>query len=388
MHDAEMKSLPSAPDKALGRPPSWARRLYLVLPTSVAGAVLCGQMLVAAVDPYNLYPWSPAREINEDAAVELSPYLLRAVRRGNVDTVLIGGSTSLDIAASDIERLIEGTEKAVNLSYRATRGADLGVVFKEVSDAANVRRVILFLDWIYLRPDAEKNPAFPFHLYEGDPTEALFRIDRQAYELSFRLLTSGRLVIGGTTRAERNHWRDVKYREWHSARSVTRERAMIEAERLRVGEPTDITCADLGAIETRLAPFARALSAAGKRLDVIVPPYAMSYYHWVLRRKSDILFRPRASLDSALVMRRCALEVLAPLEGVDVYAFDGERWLTDDLANYRDAAHVQNEDAFRFMLEAVNAGRNRLTLDNFDAYARDLRERVPAYAYRSSLQQE
>lgn len=362
----------------------FARRLYLIAPAVCAGVLFAGQMAVSAIDPYNLYPWSSPRAVPPDTAMGLSPYMVRAVARGNYDTVFVGGSTAQSFLPADMVSRLDGTKHAANLSYRATRPADLGVVFKEIAAAPNVKRVLLSLDLVYLMPDSARFAQFPFHLYEGDWSERLFRVDRQAYRLAGRIATGGDLSLPEFSYAQYRDGLTRKYETWHAPESAAHEQETIATMRAKVSEPTERTCPDLTAVTNRLLPFAKQLSAAGKRLDVVVPPYALSFYHWVARQQAGLLFTPNAPLENALLLRRCVTEELAKVEGARVFAFDGEPWLTDDLANFHDAGHVYKEEIYRFMLDEINAGRHQLTPANFAAYADDLRSRVASYSYTSS----
>lgn len=359
------------------------RRLYLAVPAACAGLIALGQVLVATVDPYSVHPWSTPRPVPEDAAMGLSPYLVRAAARGAYDTVVIGGSTSQGFRPADIAALIAGTAAAANLSYRATRPADLGVVFQEVAASTSVKRVILSLDHVYLLPASAQYPQFPFHLYTGgDVTERLFRFDKQAYELAFRLLSGGDFKLPEYTYQAYRAELASKYALWQAPEQRRQEAAAIEAQRGRVGEPTERTCRDLDAVGTHLVPFARALARSGKTLDVVVPPYALSFYHWALSLHAGLLFTPKAPLENALLLRRCVVEALSGVEGARVFAFDGERWLVEDPAKFHDAGHVYDEAVFRYVLGEVGAGRHQLTTGNFDAYADDLRRRVRDFRYQ------
>jgi hypothetical protein len=354
------------------------------VPALAAAAVLAGQALVAAIDPYNLYSWSAPRPVPEDAAMGLSAYLVRAVARGDYDTVMIGGSTAQGFRPDDMVRLLAGTRTAANLAYRATRPADLGVVMDEIAAAPGIKRVLVSLDMVYLQPATARQVQFPFHLYEADPTERLFRVDRQAYRLAARIASGQSLALPELNYAGYREGLARKYAAWHAPAAAAATKAMIERQRGRVGEPSSLTCRDLSAVNDKLVPFARRLASQGRHLDVIVPPYALAFYHWVLSLEADLLFTRSAPLESALTLRRCVVEALADIEGARVFAFDGERWLTDDLANYHDAGHVHKESLFPWMLAEIAAGRHRLTPGNFDSYAADLRARVPAYRYTSS----
>lgn len=363
---------------------SMARRLYLLGPAACAGLLFAGQMAVTAIDPYNIYPWSTPRIVSPDTSAGLAPYMVRAVARGNYDTVVIGGSTTQSFRPADIVSHLEGTRQAANLSYRATRPGDLGVVFDEIAASDTVKRVLLSLDLVYLMPETAKLREFPFHLYDNDWTERLFRVDRQAYRLAERSLLGEAVTLPEMSFDGYRDGLKRKYEAWHRPESAARERETIAFMRDKVAEPTDRTCADMTAVTKRLIPFAEALAAKGKRLDVVVPPYALSFYSWVARQQAGLLFTPKAPLESTLLMRKCVVDALSTIEGARVFAFDGERWLTDDLANFHDAGHVYKDEIYRYMLDEINAGRHILTPAAFEAYASDLRTRVPAYSYTSS----
>lgn len=372
----------SVPDRKVSqakRGASSARRLYLLLPACAAGLLLAGQMAVTAVDPYNSHAWSTPRPVPEDSAAGLAPYLVRAVARGRYDTVMIGGSTAQSFRPADIVRRLDGTAHAANLSYRATRPADLGVVFDEIAASPSVKRVLLSLDLVYLMPATARFAQFPFHLYDGDWSEQMFRIDRQAYRLTGRILRGDDLALPEQTYRRYREGLTQKYEAWQSPDSIAREQATIEAMRAKVLEPTDKSCASLSAVTQRLVPFAKALAASGKTLDVIVPPYALNFYHWVARQQAGLLFTPDAPLEQTLLLRQCVTEAMAAIGGARVFAFDGDAWLTGDLTNFHDAGHVYKEEIYSYMLDEINAGRHRLTPATFDAYAADLRARVARF---------
>ena len=57
---------------------------------------------------------------------------------------------------------------------------------------------------------------------------------------------------------------------------------------------------------------------------------------------------------------------------VRVFAFDNEYWITGDIGNYRDTAHLFNRDILEYILESVPLRRHQLTSENVDKYSQDL----------------
>ncbi|RYF90382.1 MAG: hypothetical protein EON95_17045, partial [Caulobacteraceae bacterium] len=53
------------------------RFLYLAIPGVIVGLMLAAQAFVMAADPFSQYPWSPPRDVPEEAqSPDLAPYLL------------------------------------------------------------------------------------------------------------------------------------------------------------------------------------------------------------------------------------------------------------------------------------------------------------------------
>lgn len=362
----------------------WRRRHYLALPLAGLFALLAAQFIEMAVDPFSLYPWSPPRRVLEgNYSIGLSPYLFRVVARSDYDTVMLGASTALNFLPSDMRAILSGTRTAVNLSYNAARPADMGVAFDEIARAKNVRRVLLTFDLTFAMPNDLRHEQFPFWLYDDDPTRHIFIFDKVAGELTLRLLLGQPLTIPRWNFAQFRRSLDRIYETWRSPASIATVQSTIEAKRAELAEPSRLSCRDLPAIERRLAPFAAALSAQGKRLDVIIPPYAINFYH---DQTSDRYRRviPRLSLDGTILMRRCLVDALSKFDGARIFAFDSERWLVEDLTNYYDVGHVYKEELYRYMLAEIDAGRHVLTRETFDLYASDLRSRVLNYRISKS----
>ena len=130
--------------------------------------------------------------------------------------------------------------------------------------------------------------------------------------------------------------------------------------------------------------FARTLEARNVRLDVVIPPYSyLVYYEWFDQNRREVV-RGQPPLSALLTMRRCLLEAVASSKNVTVYAFDLHPEIVGDMANYRDAVHLNGSEVGRKILSLIDQEDGRLTLENFDAYATTLRQRVASYQYKNS----
>ncbi|MDO9337773.1 MAG: hypothetical protein Q7T61_15370 [Caulobacter sp.] len=381
----------SFPPRFLGKPHAYLlgdgpvrrnrlRFLYLAIPGVIVGLMLAAQAFVMAADPFSQYPWSPPRDVPEEAqSPDLAPYLLNLAGRGDYDTLVVGGSTSAAFRPRDMARLLPYARHPGNFAYYGSRPKDVALVLHKVADEMpRVRHVITALDYTYMLPASEARASFPFHIYGDRPGDHFLANDMTALRLSWGLATTGAIQPGHEGYAAHETLTERVRVRGHSPRGVAQMRRAVAEARDIVAAPARLTCQDFAPLRDTLAPFARKLSAQGRTLDIVVPPYHLSFYSSVATHPSLSKIRP--SIADHLVLRRCAVEAMAGLPGVRIFAFD-EPWLVQDAENYSDPGHVLQAAHYRYMLKAIGAGEHQLTPQNFDAYARDLRRRVLAFQY-------
>lgn len=361
------------------------RWLYLALPAGVWLALVALQAWLMAMDPYSAYPWTPPRTVPaSDYSMDLAPYLLDVARRGATDTVLIGGSTGLNFTPADIRANLAGARNVLNLSYDGPRTRDMALVLDKLADAPAVKRVFLSLDYQYSFPEGLKREQFPYDLYQAGLPGKVLIFDKTATTLSLRLMQGRSLALPDKPFSQFRAKEAGEYKTFMSPERAGKLTRAIDQGRGAVEARSGKTCADLPMVSRHLLPFARRLSAQGKRLDIVIPPWSLAYYYDVLTWPDNDGFGWRTSLDTSLTLRRCVVEGVAGLAGVRVFTFDDDDAIVADLANYYDPGHVYRMDLFPRMLREVDAGRHQLTAEGFDAYAADLRRRVLAYRYTNS----
>jgi hypothetical protein len=360
--------------------------LFLLAAVFCSAVLLCA--FVTAMDPYDLYGWGPRAKLDRDYYNNSpAPWVLNIVTSAGYDTLLIGGSTADNYRSSDMQRLLTGSKRAFNLSYSAPRPRDLRIVMQKVSAAKGLHRVLLSLDSSFLLPADAKAAQFPEFLYDKDPTNDLRAVDAKSVTLSARLLT-GREFIVSAWDAGRNEKKDVaEYRLTQQASFADAARELIDSRRPHVAAPSALTCSDLPDVNL-IGNFARALAARGIRLDVIVPPYSYYLYYKWLDPEHLAITHDAAPLTAFILLRRCALAQIAGNANAHMFALDLQPQIVQDMANYKDEAHLFGLNHAREILADVNAGRNELTPGNFDAYAAELRRRVATYVYYDSRLQE
>ncbi len=358
--------------------------VYLILPAAIWVLLLGFQAALMAIDPYNFYPWSPARTIPEDNySTELAPYLLNIVRRSSVDTAMIGGSTAVNFLPADI-RDIMGAKYAANLSYDAPRTEDMALVLDKLSDAPQLKHLLLMLDYQYTNRMHMRRPLFPYELYDSDIAGRVLIFDKMAARLSLRILRGQGIANPENPYSAFRAQETEAYKTSLLPTQVAYLTKAINSGRNAVNAAGHKTCADFPMLTQKLIPFAHTMSRQGKRLDIIIPPLSLAYYYNVLMWPTQPGFDWHASLDNSLMLRRCVVFNTAGIKNVRIFGFDDERWLVEDMGNYYEPGHLHKLELFRYMLREIKAGRHQLTIKNFDAYDRSLRKRVLGYTYRNS----
>jgi hypothetical protein len=364
------------------------RAAYLPILLAIFGLGASAALFFSAVDPYDLYPWGATprleRERYEPAAL---PYLLNVVARADYDTVVIGGSTSQLFQSVDLAQSLAGTSKAFNFSYPGARPRDLALVMKKLAAAPKLKRVLLSFDVSFVFDPKVARSDFPFMLYDDDPWNDLRALGVSGLELSSRLLLGKEYFVAAwDPRQSEEVWRE-QFEYFQRDAAIRKQRKAITRRRAEVLNPSPMTCADFPTIAT-VRSLADQLHARGIPLDIVIPPYSyLAYYVWVGQPRESA-WMANAPLNTLLAMRKCLLESVADLGDVRVFAFDLQPEIVEDLANYRDPAHLYGRETELAMLRGIDSNRARLTLGEFEAYANELRERVAAYEYRNSRLRE
>ena len=359
----------------------------LVAAAAVLGTWWAGLILVLVVDPLNLYSWGVApRLAKSDYAPEAAPYLVSVVANDPaIDTVLIGGSTSVAFRRDLLEEMLPGTEDAFNVSYRAVRAGDRELVSERLLESRSIRHVLIAVDWIYgLKGPLSSEPSFPSYLYDASPLNDVRMVGSNTVSLAIDAVSRHAVWLSDWNWPAYEASRKKLYSRFQTPQEMERLREAIERHRAEVATPSQLDCANLDAVNRQLLPFVRELSARGIQVDLFFPPYSyVVYYDWLATPERRMLVGP-AFLEDQLLMRRCVVEAASVVPHTRVFAFDDQEWLAGDLRNYSDTTHLLNDRAFRYMLQQIAAGTHQLTRDNTPSEVALLRHRVVRYEFKNS----
>ncbi|HEY1629862.1 MAG TPA: hypothetical protein VGF56_01005 [Rhizomicrobium sp.] len=329
------------------------------------------------VDPFDIYPWGLQVHLKHaNYPSDSNPYLIDvAAKDPTIDTMLVGSSTAVDFTREQMMQ-IPGTKNPFNLSYEGALPADREVVTTQMLKYSHASRVILSFDFTYALDKDEARDEFPFYLYDGDAVDDLRMVGSTSARSAFSALTHhGEISNGGGNITNLKH--EEQFQDFQTPASMRALAKAVVRYRGEVDRPTAKTCAAFTAIDAQLVPYARALSRRHVALDVYIPPYAtVTFYDWQNGLRRGLL--GDSIMEDQFLTRSCLVEALDGLPGVRIFAFDNEAWITDDLANYKDTAHVYNDRIQTYIMKQIGAGTHQLTKANVDGYLDTLHRRILA----------
>jgi hypothetical protein len=168
----------------------WHRHLMIVLGV-IGGGLVAIWLFVFAMNPYGNLPKTvlPAHVIMDDNQRFQYPAIVRSHR---FDSAVIGTSTARLLDPRSLERIFGG--RFANLALndgRAWEQLRLAELFQ--SELANPRTLVVGLDWVWCRPDADSvritRRGFPEWMYDNDPWNDLgYLLNARAVEIAGRRL--------------------------------------------------------------------------------------------------------------------------------------------------------------------------------------------------------
>jgi len=340
-----------------------------------------------AVDPLDLYDWGRSPTLLRDYNRHNLEYLAAAASRAPVDTLLIGGSPSATFTSARLERYLPETKRAFNFSMSGVRPLDRAIMTDLVLKNSPARHILLTFDWIYAMPAEQMRGGFPAYLYDNNWLNDLRVVSPTVLRLLLGVVRGQPLALENWDYLSQEELDDRKFERTQTEVNYERIKAAVIAQRDIIGLPSSKKCKDFSALNTQLLPFAQEISRQGRQLDVLIPPYSLAMYGvWENSPTRNELLDDRI-LSNLLEMRRCLVMGVEGLENVRVFAFDNETWMTGDLANFRDPAHLRNDEKLiEYILEAISAGRHVLTAENIGEYLAALRNNVLTHdPYNSRL---
>lgn len=341
--------------------------------------VTCWSMALAclATDPYDIERWGLSPRVEGRFAPDTVPFIAGAVIGDTrYDVLVLGGSTLVRLDPADVERSTGG--KAFNLSYSGPRPLDRQLIFRRVLAAPHLKRVIVSLDWFHLLPANHAAEGFPYFLLNGTRYDDLRGIGPRAFGFAWDRAIHGRIAGDPAPFAAYLAEGEMQRRRFLSPAGTTDIAAAVEAGRGRVTGGAAPSCRELGAVDG-LRRFARDASGRGLSVTVLIPPVSLYWYSSQMGVAGRRLGVGEAPFAAVTGMWRCTVLALDGLPGVTVAGFDDLDWITGDLNNYYDAAHLHEPSVYRYIARGLDDPARRLVPSNIDAYVRNLASRVGSF---------
>jgi len=342
---------------------------------------LSAVVAVMATDPYDIYRWGSkvqftVNDVPRDNVIRLIDAI---AKKTEINTFLVGGSTTAMYSPDDIEAALGGKTVAYNLSYGGPRPMDRDIVLDQLADNSHSKRIIITFDWMYiLAPEAMRN-GFPEFLYDHEVADDIRMVDLDALVRTLQIMT-GQDEYDSRDGERYATFVKQQYRSFQKPAQMSKLRSLVEQYRSVIDTPSGRSCTSFNAIDEQLVPRIRRFAAAGVEIDIVMPILSYANYYSRMSDTSPTL------LDEVLLSRRCLVEAVGGLRNVRIFAFDDDPATAGDLANFRDPGHVHNPEVLKMTLSALSTGTHMLTRANVGAYERRIRTEVKNYhVYNSFL---
>ena len=330
---------------------------------------------VIAIDPLDLYDWGEPPRLLPDYNRHTNREMYMVAARTDVDVLLLSSSTLAAITSDEMEKSF-GVEKAFNFAVSGPRPADRRFLLEQVAAHSPAERVIVSFDYLFVLPPDYASDLLPTYLYDDNPLNDLRIASPNVLRLTMQKLKGEPIGLPGweystALAAERQEYAAFQQKlteeredDWNRASAADMDSASQD-------------CADYPLVSQILPELVDRMTARGKTVDFVIPPYSLRLYRsWQDYGVAAEVAMAEPFLPKQIAIRRCLVRAFAGRDDVRVFAFDNETWITGDLTNYRDEAHVQNPAIYRFILNSMARGRHRLTSGNFENYAARLTRNV------------
>ena len=341
-------------------------------------------LFVIIIDPYDYYPWGKKAKFTHNVYNPREMHLIiNGVLKSDFDTFYLGASTSAAFNVTDIINLFPETKKAINASMVGGGYGELQYAMEKVSKAPNVRRVFVQLErffWDFKRSNRIKGRYI---------TDGLNTIDIRSVRLAFKMLINNKDAFDEFAVGD-----SLSYIDWNGRRQSTSYVKQLSIDvkenRKHLTSSFTRTCDDFPNI-LPLKDLANKLEERKAELIIVVPAYSRVLWFEMVNPHSmfyalgdrsisiqDAKYRP---FDDMLKMRYCVTKILDKHPNTKIFTFDRDDIYVGNYANFYDPAHFYNLSGFRSMLQDISSDKNRITLETFPEYEKEMRERTLNYQF-------
>ncbi len=343
-----------------------AYKFIIALAVTVVLGLVASGAAVITVDPFFHYH-APLKNFPYvvDDQVDMNPGLAAHME---YDSVLLGSSMTV---AFDTDWFTEDMGlKTQKLSYNGAYPKDQAIIMDKIFKAkgGTVRRVFLGIDELNYSSDTEQT-KFPIteYLYDDNVINDVEYIWNKDVLLDYVL----RPLMDRTDASE---WNKI-YKPWWQPMhyNLANVRLYYEpAEEIPDTTPTEEYIAGIDAnLDANILPYIEAHPET--EFTIFYPPYSILYWYDAYRQ--DQIDKIVAKYDH--MTRR-----LLMYDNVDVYFFQNDEEVICNFDNYADHTHYSPEIC-HYMVDCMNNGDRRVTLDNLDEELDKLRTLAYEYDYDS-----
>jgi hypothetical protein len=347
-------------------------------------AAMISYAFVWLVDPYNLRAGGIDVKLADHPYIDrVVPLIFYVAANSGTDLVVIGGSTSVNYSTSMLKDAFPEAKKPLNLSFLAPRASDFQIVFDRVKTFTSLKRVILNIEWTYIKDLRGYGIPRDFRYYTHSWFEPVPEFNAEAVLLSANVMRTGVLDLPFWNWTNPN-----RPNIWLNRRTVAETPASLEKltraadiSRKYIGEAPLIPCERMPHLADTLLPFVTQMAEQGILVDLLMPPYSLALYtDWNVNAPLSSFFpgngAPFANFAS---LRRCVVEMTSGLPNVRVHAFDNDVAITGDLSRYVDSAHILDRETSRQILLGIARGDATLDIDTLGEFDANLRDKIERF---------
>ena len=342
-------------------PAAVARRFVAALASLASATLMIAGTIVYSVDPFQHFraPRDHTPRYYRHYQRYLGPGL---TRHAEYDIVVTGTSLMENFINSEVGRSLGG--RAINIAIGAMTAYEMRRLLEVALATGKPRQIVMDLAFnsFAVKPDGVLTPyPFPEYLYgKGRWNDLRYLLQALPLKLSIEMLADANWSRYSTDADRPWYWGD-EYE--FSRRAAVRGLDPENINALYKLQPMDPARLKQSFI-LNLLPLLQ--SHPEVRFTLVWPPY--SILAWI-----DL--RQRESLETALAFRTFVAESAAGLPNTDIFDFQADDEITDNLDHYKDIFH-HSPAISRWMLERIARRDRRSLLPDIETNNRRIREQA------------
>lgn len=330
------------------------------------------------VDPLQIYRqqrWTEPRfwtEQRSQNAGKIRSYLAK----DKYDSVILGNSVADNFRPSRVAEVL-GWKKTMKLTIDGGQASEQSYLLEQALQNAPIRRVL----WCFRASNFagtkidrwHPEKSMPFYLYTHWPFDDIpYLLSTDSFSFSQNLLLGKSKWIKDLDLL--NYWqskkhivKQIRYNSEKSFKNLSKVRP-DEANRLALNMSLDYPSAENNLIR---------LIKDHQNVEFLIVIAPMT--------RQSIASKNIYSLSRYLGIQNYLVKVTQGLPNVKIFGFDNVDAIVDNLANYRDDHHYHS-GVNEYMLQALDRGNNRLTVDNIDDYISEVFNKLCRFEINSNFE--